>query len=438
MLDERAAAAASGGAIAAALAEARERTFELLEPVSETELVRQHDPLMSPLVWDLAHIGNFEELWLVRALGGEAIADDTLDDLYDASHHGRTERADLPLLTPVQARDYVTRVREAALELIGRGDAGADEALLRDGFVYRLVLQHEYQHGETLLQTLQLMRSRYAAEPKRQLPGGRADGLEPVVVPGGEFELGTDDRSAAYDNERPAHLVQVPEFVLDRVPVTNGAFLEFVEDGGYERPELWDPEGRAFCEREGLRAPKHWYRDGTGAWRTVRFGHDEPVDSARPVVHVCWFEADAYARWAGKRLPTEAEWEKAASWDLATETKLPSPWGDEPWRPELANLDQLALGVAPVGAYPDGAAPCGAEQLVGDVWEWTASDFEAYPGFEAFPYREYSEVFFGSEYKVLRGGSFATRPGAIRATFRNWDLPIRRQIFAGFRCAQGT
>jgi gamma-glutamyl hercynylcysteine S-oxide synthase len=436
VLDERAQAANSRAAIAAALAEARERTLALLAPVGEADLVAQHDPIMSPLVWDLAHVGNFEELWLVRALGGEAIADEDVDDLYDASHHGRNERADLPLLPPEDAHEYVTRVREAALELLERPQPNADEDLTREGFVYRLVLQHEYQHGETLLQTLQLMASGYRPQPEIELPLARAVTDEQVVVPGGAFELGTDDRSAAYDNERPAHRLDVPEFVLDRVPVTNGAYADFIADGGYERADLWHPEGRAFCEREEIRAPKHWYRDGAGEWRRVRFGFDEPLDVARPVVHVSWYEADAYARWAGRRLPTEAEWEKAASWDPASDTKLASPWGAQAWRPELANLDQLSFDVAPAGAYSAGAAPCGAEQLLGDVWEWTASDFDAYPGFAAFPYPEYSQIFYGSEYKVLRGGSFATRPGAIRTTFRNWDLPIRRQIFAGFRCAQ--
>jgi iron(II)-dependent oxidoreductase len=153
---------------------------------------------------------------------------------------------------------------------------------------------------------------------------------------------------------------------------------------------------------------------------------------------VCWYEADAYARWAGRRLPTEAEWEKAARWDPATGRSLRHPWGAEDPGPGHANLGQRHLQPAPAGAYPAGAAPCGARQLLGDVWEWTASDFTAYPGFEAFPYREYSEVFLGDRFKVLRGGSFATAPVACRSTFRNWDFPIRRQIFAGFRTARSA
>jgi iron(II)-dependent oxidoreductase len=157
------------------------------------------------------------------------------------------------------------------------------------------------------------------------------------------------------------------------------------------------------------------------------------------VQHVCWYEADAYARWAGKRLPTEAEWEKAASWSSGSSWsagKRRYPWGDSPPSPALANLGQQRYGPSATGSYRGGVAPCGAEQMIGDVWEWTASDFQPHPGFASFPYREYSEVFFGSAYKVLRGGSWATHPTAIRSTFRNWDYPVRRQIFAGFRCAR--
>jgi iron(II)-dependent oxidoreductase len=179
----------------------------------------------------------------------------------------------------------------------------------------------------------------------------------------------------------------------------------------------------------------HWQRDGSG-WTRVRFGHVEPVPPDEPVVHVCFHEAQAFARWAGKRLPTEAEWEKAARWDPSSGRSRRYPWGDEDPGPGQANLGQRHLSPAPVGAYPDGASPLGVHQLIGDVWEWVDTDFHGYPGFAAFPYREYSEVFFGPRYKVLRGGSFGTDPAACRGTFRNWDYPVRRQIFSGFRCAR--
>jgi iron(II)-dependent oxidoreductase len=256
-----------------------------------------------------------------------------------------------------------------------------------------------------------------------------------TLIEGGPFIMGTDDRRVAYDNERFPHEIDLPSFWIDTAPVTNGAYLEFVESGGYERPELWAPDGQAWLRDSKAFAPQFWQRRD-GGWEINTFGFWLPLNPNQPVQHVCYWEADAYARWAGKRLPTEAEWEKAASWDPATKRKRVYPWGDETPAPEHANLDQQTWQPAEVGAYPAGASAYGCQQMMGDVWEWVSSDFLAYPGFQAFPYREYSEVFFGSEYKVLRGGSWAVRPGVIRNTFRNWDYPIRRQIFSGFRCAR--
>jgi iron(II)-dependent oxidoreductase len=246
--------------------------------------------------------------------------------------------------------------------------------------------------------------------------------------------MGTNSRAWTLDNERPAHLVDVPPFFIDTHPVTNGAFAEFVADGGYERPHWWSADGWRWRQEAMLAAPAFWAGDGRG-WTVHRLGMVEDVDPSQPVQHVCWYEADAYARWRGARLPTEAEWEKAASWSPDGHKRV-WPWGDEPPGPEHANLGQRRWGPAPIGTHPAGASAWGVHEMIGDVWEWTASDFHGYPGFESFPYREYSEVFFGPEYKVLRGGSWATDPVAMRCTFRNWDYPIRRQIFAGFRCAR--
>jgi len=258
---------------------------------------------------------------------------------------------------------------------------------------------------------------------------------ESAVIPAGPFVMGTDDRGFAYDNERPAHAVDVPRFRLDLAPVTNGQYLAFMLDGGYRRRELWTDD--AWLWLQGARAahPAQWVRNADGTWSERAFGRTAPLVPDRPVVHVSWHEAVAYARWAGKRLPTEAEWEKAAAWDLEKRVARRYPWGDLSPTDDHANLEQQTFAPAAVGAYPRGRSFFGCHQMIGDVWEWTASDFAPYPGFEAFPYREYSEVHFGRGYKVLRGGSWATRPIAIRNTFRNWDLPERRQIFAGFRCA---
>ncbi len=429
---------ANKDAIVEGLKEARKRTRFLLERVSEEDLTRQHDPIMSPLIWDFGHIGNYEELWLLQEAHGRTLSKRELYDMYDASLHPREERPSLELLDRASADRYLDAVRKAVLETLEDANLDGDDSLLKDGFIYNMVIQHECQHNETMLQTLQLMKGDgYRPEPLVELPKGGKIEEEMVFVPGGRFAMGTDDRARALDNERGAHVVDLPDFLIDTTPVTNGAFAEFVESGGYESEEFWDPAGWEYIEKEGISAPKHWHRPETHSfWRTERFGYEEPLNFDAPVMHVSWHEADAYARWAGKRLPTEAEWEKAASWDPKTGTKRLYPWGDEPLTPERANLDQLAFSAAEVGAYPAGASAYGCLGMIGDVWEWTATDFYAYPGFEAFPYKEYSEIFFGPSYKVLRGGSWATRPGAIRNTFRNWDYPIRRQLFCGFRCAK--
>ncbi|MEV5505622.1 ergothioneine biosynthesis protein EgtB [Streptomyces orinoci] len=421
---------------AATLATARERTQALTGCVDERELTTQHSPLMSPLVWDLAHIGNQEELWLLRAAGGQDALRPELDSLYDAFEHPRARRVSLPLLPPAQARAYLDEVRGRALDVLAASPL-TGKPLLASGFAFGMIAQHEQQHDETMLITHQLRSGPavlHAPDPPPAAPDAAALPSE-VLVPGGPFTMGTSTEPWALDNERPAHRRTVPAFHIDTLPVTNGAYLRFIEDGGYTDPRWWHPEGWAQVRRHKLTAPLFWRREG-GDWLRRRFGVLEPVPPQEPVLHVSWYEATAYAAWAGRRLPTEAEWEKAARYDPATGRSRRYPWGDADPAPCHANLGQRHLRPAPAGAYPLGRSPLGVGQLIGDVWEWTAGDFLPYPGFTAFPYREYSEVFFGGPYKVLRGGSFAVDPVACRGTFRNWDLPIRRQIFAGFRTAR--
>ncbi|MGA5703000.1 ergothioneine biosynthesis protein EgtB [Peterkaempfera bronchialis] len=422
--------------IAAELLAARERTAVLTGCVEEPDLVAQHSPLMSPLVWDLAHIGNQEELWLLRNVGGRDPLHPEIDPLYDAFEHPRAERPSLPLLPPAEARAYTHEVRGRVLDLL-ETTALDGTGLLRGGFAFGMIAQHEQQHDETMLITHQLRHGPpvLADPPPAPAPGDAAALPAEVLVPAGDFTMGAAGEPWALDNERPAHPVHVPAFFLDTVPVTNGAYQRFIADGGYDDPRWWTAEGWQHRQRAGLTAPLFWSRDGA-TWLRRRFGTTEPVPADEPVVHVSWYEADAYARWAGRRLPTEAEWEKAARHDPATGRTRRYPWGDADPTPAHANLGQRHLRPAPAGSYPAGASAYGARQLMGDVWEWTGSDFTPYPGFRAWPYREYSEVFFGSDHKVLRGGSFAVAPVVGRATFRNWDYPVRRQIFAGFRTAR--
>lgn len=392
-----------------ALAEARDRTLALVAPLSDADVETQHDAIMSPLVWDLAHIAAYEELWLVHRHAGEPLSRPELAAMYDAFETPRAVRGDLPLLDRAQALAYLHDVRERVPREVS--------------FLHDLVLRHEDQHQETMLQAIELARLQpppaVPRAPYPPAPGGHT-GLESVEVRAGPCEIGAPDDRFAYDNERPRHRTELPAFRIGRTPITNATFLTFVEGGGYERRPWWSDEAWAWKEEYDITHPMGWARGPTGEWRRWTMDGWAPLDPDQPVVHVSWFEADALARAHGARLPTEFEWEKAATWGQET-----GP----------GNLDQGLLGPAPVGAYPEAAAGCGALGMLGDVWEWTSSPFRGYDGFVAHPYREYSEVFFGDDYRVLRGGSWATRSRVATPTFRNWDLPQRRQIFSGVRLA---
>jgi iron(II)-dependent oxidoreductase len=369
---------ASKAAIAAALSEARERTLSLVESLDDEQLNRVWSPILSPLAWDLGHIANFEELWLVQTVGGREPLNGELGRFYDAIENPRKNRGELPILRDAELRAYMEDVRVRTLDVLEGVELGPDAAdpLLREGFVYEMLLAHELQHNETMLQLLQLVDGyelppRIASErtSSRVAATSATSAVEMVAVAAGEYAIGAPARGFAYDNERPRHTVALDAFEIDRTPVSNGAYVSYMEATGAEPPTYWE-------------------RDGDG-WVDTARGRCDPIDPKAPVIHVSWDQADGFARWAGKRLPTEFEWEAAR--------------------------DRL-----------DG---------VGHGWEWTSSDFLAYPGFEAFPYREYSEVFFGDEYKVLRGSSWATHPRVARPSFRNWDLAERSQIFSGLRCA---
>ncbi|MEQ9523528.1 MAG: ergothioneine biosynthesis protein EgtB [Thalassobaculum sp.] len=409
-------------ALAELLDAGRTRTLALFAPLDREHLVRQPDPIMSPPVWDLGHIAAYEELWLLRRLDGRPARHPELDALYDAFETPRAQRGDAPLLPPEQTREFMDDVREGVHEVLGRADLGPDAPpLTREGFVFRMVAEHEAQHTETMLQCMRLLPAGVYTPPGRRPlpPGSRNGGPAWIEIPGGDFAMGTDGPEG-YDCERPAHRREVSPYRIARDPVSNAEHLAFMADGGYERPEFWSHEGWEWVRSSGARAPEYWEPDGEGGWIVRTFELTERVDPEGILCHVCAHEADAHAAWAGARLPTEAEWERAAQGARC--------------EPAYANLDQLAFGPGRLGSVaPSGE---GLRHMMGDVWEWTASTFDGYPGFAPFPYKEYSEVFFGPRYRVLRGGSWATRPCATRATFRNWDLPQRRQIFCGMRLAK--
>ena len=411
--------------IAADLERARLRTCWLTD-LDESELWSVHSTLMSPLLWDLAHVAQQEELWLLRR--GDALRPGLLppavERLYDAFEHPRASRSSLPLLPPVEARRYGREVRHRVLDALG---------IARDLHPYAMVVQHEEQHDETMLATLQLRQGPAVIDSTTVLPPGRAGADDAVLVPAGEFVLGVSPATelTALDNEQPAHVVDVPAFRIGRVPVTNARWQEFRAAGGYQQPRWWSARGWRHRTEAGLDRPMAWHPDGT----RTRFGRVEEIPPDEPVQHITYFEAEAYAAWAGARLPTEVEWEKACAWDPVAGRRRRWPWGASEPTPALANLGGDALRPAPVGAYPAGASAYGVEQLIGDVWEWTSSEFHPWPGFRPMLYGQYSAPFFGGDYRVLRGGSWAVAPSTIRPSFRNWDHPYRRQIFSGLRLA---
>lgn len=416
-------------ALARDMLHARERTLRLVD-LDDAELHRQYDPLMSPLVWDLAHIGWQEELWLLRGNdpARPGMLEPSVERCYDAFQNSRASRVDLPLLPPGEARTYCATVRDKVLDRLDALPADQDD------FEFGLVVSHENQHDETMLQALNLRTGPALLDAGAPLPVGRPGVAgTSVLVPGGPFVLGVDAVSEplSLDNERDAHVVDVPAFRIGTVPVTNAEWREFVADGGYRDRRWWSERGWQHREQAGLTAPGFWGPDGT----RTRFGHVEDLPGDEPVQHVTFFEAQAYAAWAGARLPTEEEWEKACAWDPAAGRRRRFPWGSSEPTSALANLGGDALRPAPVGAYPAGASAYGAEQMLGDVWEWTTSAIRPWPGFTPMLYEQYTAPFFGGDYRVLRGGSWAVAPSILRPSFRNWDHPIRRQIFSGVRLA---
>ena len=414
-----------------ALRETRDRTLALVDGISNDDLEQVHSTLLSPLVWDLGHIAAFEDLWLVHRFGKRPLLRDDLADVYDAFETPRAGRGNLPFLRPDAAREYLGEVRDRTLSVI-------EEHGVADGAIAELVIRHEQQHNETMLQAMQLAHlDGFGSTAIREAPVARIPaltGLELLEVPDGECTVGAPPTGFAYDNERPRHRTDVRAYLIGQTPITNATYLTFVEGGGYERREWWSDEGWAWKEEYDITKPRGWTADHRSEWR---LGGLEPLHPHHPVVHVSWFEADAFARAHDARLPTEFEWEKAATWDQATGRTRRFPWGDEPPVPGVhANVDQLSRGTIPSGALVAGASPCGALGMIGDVWEWTASHFDGYPEFTAYPYKEYSQVFFGTDHRVLRGGSWATRARVITPSFRNWDYPQRRQIFSGIRIAK--
>ena len=456
-----AAAAAAGSAPAdSLLAEfksVRARTLALVEPLEPDDYAVQTAPYTSPPKWHMGHVS-----WMFEVVLGKldpsyrphrAELSGYLNSYYQqfGEPMAKARRGVVSRPTVEEVRRYYADVTERVASAISSGAparrGGEAERMIRLG------MHHECQHQELLVYDLQhMLASEYrprgglaaavpppAAAAAGGQAGGGGGGGGMVRVGGGLYRMGSsgEDGRFCYDIEMPEHAVHLESYEIGSLPVTCGEYIEFIEDGGYGTYRHWLADGWERARENGWEAPMYWERagEGGGGWQISDFaGRRRPVDPREPVCNVSFYEADAYCRWAGKRLPTEAEWEKAALWDGSAGRKLRFPWGDSDPAPDRANLLEAGLWrCSPAGSYPAGKSPAGCHQMIGDVWEWTSSEFVGYPGFRT-GFDEYNDKWFTCQ-KVLRGGSFGTPSMSIRGTYRNFFRLDERWMFAGFRCA---
>ena len=456
----------------AMMREFRARTCDLVADLEARQMIGPRLPTVNPPLWEIGHVAWFQEFWILRRLRKQKPLIENGDQLYNSTDVAHDTRWELLLPSAEDTRRYMEEVLNRCVEPIGDARHLSSEEF----YFYLLATFHEGMHAEALAytrQTLGYPPPRFtdgeAAVESVHEPAGPWPG--DVEVPGGKFLIAaTPDFPFVFDNEKWAHSVEIRSFKIAQAPVTNGEFLAFVEDGGYRQANFWSEDGwrwlevggapqleRSFAKffnknlnetselpsfKERLDHPAYWHREANGRWQQRIFDRYVPLNENLPVIHVSWYEAEAYCNWAGRRLPAEAEWEVAASAEPAaggrgiSEQRRHFPWGDDPPTPERANLDWRNSGPVEVGAYPAGDSAFGCRQMIGNVWEWTADDFAPYPRFTVDPYKEYSKPWFGT-HKVLRGGCWATRSLLIRNTWRNFYTPDRRDVWAGFRtCAR--
>jgi gamma-glutamyl hercynylcysteine S-oxide synthase len=410
----------------------RSKTLTLFEEIDEVSFCQQAHGEFSPVGWHLGHIAYTESLWILERTAGYPCLFPQYRKLFAADGLPKTERVKLPSLE--ETLDYLNIVRSKVLHYLEVANLEKQDRL------WRFILQHESQHCEIATFLWEILKrdkglgirdwglgSRGAEEqrsreelilnPQSPMPNAQSF----IKIPAGEFEIGNNTVDAL-DNERSAHRVYLDTYWIDRYPVTCGQYRVFMEAGGYQNPQWWSTEGWEWLQKEQVTKPLYWCSDGT--------------QENHPVCGVNWYEAEAYSRFVGKRLPTEAEWEKAANWNPQLQCSNLYSWGNrEPTR-QHCNHNSFHKGTTPVNAFPDGQSAYGLYDTLGNVWEWTSTWFDRYPGFQSYPYIGYSQVYFDQQHRVLKGGSWATRPWALRCSFRNWYYPHMRQILAGFRCAE--
>jgi iron(II)-dependent oxidoreductase len=431
-----------------ALQEARGRTLELIADLSDEQMIGPRLAIVNPLCWEIGHIAWFQEYWVLRHLRHLAPVWEKGDTLYDSARVAHDTRWDLPLPGKTETIKYTQQILNRVIEECQPSDGSPNVADKDESYFLELALLHEDMHSEAITytrQTLGYSRPRLSINIDRSVndaPSHLLESLGDAEIPGGLFMLGsTPDLPFVFDNEMWAHPVEVRPFAIARTAVSNAEFAAFVNDSGYQRHEFWTEEGWRWRESAGTNHPVYWKPLSGGHWLRRNFDSWVPLEDHLPALHINWYEASAYCRWARRRLPTEAEWEMAACAEPTpngrgiTDHKRPYPWGDEPPTPERANLDWHGRGCIAVQALPESESAFGCRQMIGNVWEWTASDFEPFPGFAVGPYKEYSAPWFG-DHKVLRGGCWATRSRLIRNNYRNFYKPERRDVWAGFRtCA---
>ena len=425
------------------VADARRRTLDLIEDLDDEQLLGPRLPIVNPLLWEIGHLAWFCEKWVLRHAGKQAALWADADALYDSAAVSHASRWDLPLPSRENTLDYLRQVHDRVLNELHCSPSSTTR------YFVLLSIFHEDMHGEAFLYTRQTLgyprpsltiagndkTIMVGLDKPLQEDGGALPG--DAAVRGGTFLLGaTADEPFVFDNEKWAHPVDLESFAIARAPVTQAEFTAFVEAGGYSTLEFWSEAGWRWRQNAQARQPLYWRREGS-EWLRRDFDRWVPLEPHRPIIHVNWHEAEAYCRGAGRRLPTEAVWEAAAAGGRElTAPKRRFPWGDEAPSPSRAQLDGYRLGCRNVAELPAGDSFCGCRQMIGNVWEWTASDFAPYPGFVADPYREYSEPWFGSHKRFCAGGAWPTRARLLHNTWRNFYLPDRRDIWAGFRtCA---
>ncbi len=418
------------------LNDSRQRTFELIEGLNHDQLMGPQLAIVNPLLWEIGHVAYFYEFWLLRHRDKRRPVISHADELYDSIHIAHNDRWQLPLLSPGETRNYMQQVQQAVIERLQTG-ALSDE----DIYLTRYALFHEDMHTEAFTYTRRTLNYpapvfANAVIDNEAYHAGPLDG--DVTIPGGNFMLGTKPHNGfCFDNEKWQHPVTLQAFSIARGATSYQQFAEFVDDGGYQQRPFWDEEGWAWLQHNHISGPNGWKKASNGKWLIKNFDHWEAMRPHAAVVHVNWYEASAWCRWANRRLPTEAEWERAASASADSDATSTWPWGDTPPATDTVNMDGRAMATIDVGALPASDSYFGCRQMLGNVWEWTADTFQPYPGFTPDMYADYSQPLFGKT-RVLRGGAWPTRSRMIRNTWRNYYGADRNDVFAGFRSCRLT